>query len=36
MVLAETGYLWHGDAMDDDLPYIQDFSGRRIVAAPSR
>jgi peptidoglycan/xylan/chitin deacetylase (PgdA/CDA1 family) len=31
-LLAEAGYLWHGDAMDDDLPYIQDFSGRRIVA----
>jgi peptidoglycan/xylan/chitin deacetylase (PgdA/CDA1 family) len=33
-LLAEAGYLWHGDAMDDDLPYIQDFSGRRIVAMP--
>jgi peptidoglycan/xylan/chitin deacetylase (PgdA/CDA1 family) len=33
-LLAEAGYLWHGDAMDDDLPYIQEFSGRRIVAMP--
>ena len=33
-LLAEAGYLWHGDAMDDDLPYIQDFSGRSIVAMP--
>ena len=33
-LLAEAGYLWHGDAMDDDLPYVQDFSGRSIVAAP--
>jgi peptidoglycan/xylan/chitin deacetylase (PgdA/CDA1 family) len=33
-LLAEAGYLWHGDAMDDDLPYIQDFSGKRIVAVP--
>lgn len=33
-LLAEAGYLWHGDAMDDDLPYIQDFTGRSIVAMP--
>jgi peptidoglycan/xylan/chitin deacetylase (PgdA/CDA1 family) len=33
-LLAEAGYVWHGDAMDDDLPYVQDFSGRSIVAAP--
>lgn len=33
-LLAEAGYLWHGDAMDDDLPYIQDFAGRSIVAMP--
>jgi len=33
-LLAEAGYLWHGDAMDDDLPYIQDFSDRQIVATP--
>ena len=33
-LLAEAGYLWHGDAMDDDLPYIQDFSGPSIVAMP--
>jgi peptidoglycan/xylan/chitin deacetylase (PgdA/CDA1 family) len=33
-LLAESGYLWHGDAMDDDLPYVQDFSGKKIVAVP--
>ncbi len=33
-LLAEKGYLWHGDAMDDDLPYLEDFSGRSIVAMP--
>jgi peptidoglycan/xylan/chitin deacetylase (PgdA/CDA1 family) len=33
-LLAEAGYLWHGDAMDDDRPYIQDFSGSSIVATP--
>jgi peptidoglycan/xylan/chitin deacetylase (PgdA/CDA1 family) len=33
-LLAEAGYLWHGDAMDDDLPYIQNFGQRSIVAMP--
>ena len=33
-LLAEAGYLWHGDAMDDDLPYVQEFSGQSIIAAP--
>ena len=33
-LLAEVGYLWHGDAMDDDLPYAQNFAGHSIVAAP--
>jgi peptidoglycan/xylan/chitin deacetylase (PgdA/CDA1 family) len=33
-LLAEAGYLWHGDAMDADLPYLQDFSGKKILAMP--
>ncbi len=33
-LLAEAGYLWHADVMDDDLPYIQDFAGKSIVASP--
>jgi len=33
-LLAEAGYLWQGDAMDDDLPYIQHFGERKIVAMP--
>ena len=33
-MVAEAGYIWHGDAYDDDLPYIQHFAGSRIVAIP--
>jgi len=33
-LLAEAGYLWHGDVMDEDLPYIQTFGERRLVAIP--
>jgi peptidoglycan/xylan/chitin deacetylase (PgdA/CDA1 family) len=33
-LLAEHGYKWHGDVFDDDLPYVQTFDGRKIVAIP--
>ena len=33
-LLAEAGYLHHGDVNDDDRPYVMDFGGRRIVAIP--
>jgi peptidoglycan/xylan/chitin deacetylase (PgdA/CDA1 family) len=33
-LLAEAGYAWYGDTLDDDLPYVQAFGGRRIVAIP--
>jgi peptidoglycan/xylan/chitin deacetylase (PgdA/CDA1 family) len=39
-LLAEEGYLWHGDCNDDDLPAVLDFAGdgggnaARIVAIP--
>ena len=33
-LLAEAGYLWYGDVFDDDLPYVQDFKGQKIVAIP--
>lgn len=34
-MLAEAGYLWHGDCNDDDLPAIWEFEcGKRIVAIP--
>jgi peptidoglycan/xylan/chitin deacetylase (PgdA/CDA1 family) len=33
-LLAEAGYTWYGDVFDDDLPYVLDFGGSRIVAIP--
>lgn len=33
-LLAEAGYAWYGDVFDDDLPYVQTFGERRIVAIP--
>ena len=33
-LLAEAGYIHHGDVNDDDRPYIMDFNGRRIVGIP--
>jgi peptidoglycan/xylan/chitin deacetylase (PgdA/CDA1 family) len=33
-LLAEFGYRWHGDFLDDDLPYIIQFGSRSIVAFP--
>lgn len=33
-LLAEAGYLHHGDVNDDDRPYVMDFDGRRIVGIP--
>lgn len=33
-LLAEAGYQWYGDILDDDLPYVQAFGDRRIVAIP--
>lgn len=33
-LLAQAGYLHHGDVNDDDRPYVMDFSGLRIVAIP--
>jgi peptidoglycan/xylan/chitin deacetylase (PgdA/CDA1 family) len=33
-LLCQAGFEWHGDALDDDLPYIQTFGGRSIVAIP--
>ena len=33
-LLAEAGYLHHGDVNDDDRPYVMDFTGRRIVGIP--
>ncbi|MFN0301154.1 MAG: polysaccharide deacetylase family protein [Burkholderiales bacterium] len=33
-LLAQEGFLWHGDCNDDDVPYVLDFDGRRIVGIP--
>ncbi|MBN9475507.1 MAG: hypothetical protein ABS43_29780 [Bordetella sp. SCN 67-23] len=33
-LLAEAGYLHHGDMNDDDRPYVMDFGPHRIVAIP--
>jgi peptidoglycan/xylan/chitin deacetylase (PgdA/CDA1 family) len=33
-LLAEAGYRWYGDTLDDDLPYVLTFGNRRIVAIP--
>lgn len=31
-ILADEGFLWHGDCNDDDLPYVMEFGSKRIVA----
>jgi peptidoglycan/xylan/chitin deacetylase (PgdA/CDA1 family) len=33
-LLLAAGYQWHGDAFDDDRPYVQEFATGRIVAIP--
>ena len=33
-LLAEAGYIHHGDCNDDDRPYVLDYNGKRIVAIP--
>lgn len=33
-LLAQHGFVHHGDCNDDDRPYVQEFGGRRIVAIP--
>jgi peptidoglycan/xylan/chitin deacetylase (PgdA/CDA1 family) len=33
-LLAEAGYLHHGDVNDDDRPYVMHFDGHRIVGIP--
>ncbi|MCE0507309.1 polysaccharide deacetylase family protein [Roseivivax sp. GX 12232] len=32
--LAELGYAWHGDVIDDDRPYVQRFGASNILAIP--
>jgi len=33
-LLAEAGLAWHGDTMNDDLPYLVDFGDVKIAAFP--
>jgi peptidoglycan/xylan/chitin deacetylase (PgdA/CDA1 family) len=33
-LLAEEGFLWHGDCNDDDLPYVVEAGGKRLVGIP--
>ena len=33
-LLAEAGYRWYGDVFDADLPYIQSYGDKKIVAIP--
>lgn len=32
--LIDAGYEWHGDTLNDDLPYVVEFGSRSIVAIP--
>ena len=34
-ILAEHGYLWHGDRLNDDLPTLIDYGDRQIVGLAS-
>jgi len=34
-LLLEAGYDWHGDTLNDDLPYVVRFGDRSIVAFPN-
>ena len=34
-LLTEAGYDWHGDTLNDDLPYLVRFGSRSIVAFPN-
>lgn len=34
-LLAEAGYDWHGDTLNDDLPYLVQYGNRSIVAFPN-
>lgn len=33
-LLAEAGYVWYGDTLADDLPWIETYGDRKIVAIP--
>jgi len=33
-ILMDEGFVWHGDCNDDDLPYVIEQDGRRLVGIP--
>ena len=33
-ILADEGYLWFGDAFDDDVPYVAEANGKAIAVIP--
>jgi hypothetical protein len=33
-LLAEAGYVWYGDTLADDLPWVETYGDRKIVAIP--
>ena len=35
-LLAEEGFLWHGDAVNDDAPYPIEVNGRTLIEVPYR
>jgi peptidoglycan/xylan/chitin deacetylase (PgdA/CDA1 family) len=35
-IVAEEGYIWSGDQCDDDIPYVVQVNGRRMVVIPKR
>ena len=35
-LLADEGFLWHGDAVNDDTPYLLEVNGKRLIEVPYR
>ena len=35
-LLADEGFLWHGDAVNDDAPYLVEVKGKTLVEIPYR
>jgi peptidoglycan/xylan/chitin deacetylase (PgdA/CDA1 family) len=35
-LLAQEGFLWHGDAVNDDVPYAISVNGKSIIEIPYR
>jgi len=35
-LLAEEGFVWHGDALNDDVPYLVRVGGKALVEIPYR